>query len=284
MSLIQDGGQYITIQDGETAAITKDLVITEYNADQLLEGSLQILITRDGESVEADYTTNPATIDDATSIGESGWYQYVYTIKASNFSEDGVYKIALSSAYATSDSEENDSTSVPENSMDGSGAQVMDTMTFTVDTTAPEIRNIVNLEKEIINAQSVDVKYTIVDVGGLKSVEVLVNGEVVDNVTQFNDGGFNYNGQFTIQESNSAQTVQLKVTDLAGNVTDTAAEDFNANELFVFHDTVTVSTNVFVRWYANRPLFWGSICGVVVVVGAICGVVATKRKKKVESK
>ena len=284
MSLIQDGGQYITIQDGETAAITKDLVITEYNADQLLEGSLQILITRDGESVEADYTTNPATIDDATSIGESGWYQYVYTIKASNFSEDGVYKIALSSAYATSDSEENDSTSVPENSMDGSGAQVMDTMTFTVDTTAPEIRNIVNLEKEIINAQSVDVKYTIVDVGGLKSVEVLVNGEVVDNVTQFNDGGFNYNGQFTIQESNSAQTVQLKVTDMAGNVTDTAAEDFNANELFVFHDTVTVSTNVFVRWYANRPLFWGSICGVVVVVGAICGVVATKRKKKVESK
>lgn len=284
MSLIQDGGQYITIQDGETAAITKDLVITEYNADQLLEGSLQILITRDGESVEADYTTNPATIDDATSIGESGWYQYVYTIKASNFSEDGVYKIALSSAYATSDSEENDSTSVPENSMDGSGAQVMDTMTFTVDTTAPEIRNIVNLEKEIINAQAVDVKYTIVDVGGLKSVEVLVNGEVVDNVTQFNDGGFNYNGQFTIQESNSAQTVQLKVTDLAGNVTDTAAEDFNANELFVFHDTVTVSTNVFVRWYANKPLFWGSICGVVVVVGAICGVVATKRKKKVESK
>lgn len=284
MSLIQDGGQYITIQDGETAAITKDLVITEYNADQLLEGSLQILITRDGESVEADYTTNPATIDDATSIGESGWYQYVYTIKASNFSEDGVYKIALSSAYATSDSGENDSTSVPENSMDGSGAQVMDTMTFTVDTTAPEIRNIVNLEKEIINAQSVDVKYTIVDVGGLKSVEVVVNGKVVDNVTQFNDGGFNYNGQFTIQESNSAQTVQLKVTDLAGNVTDTAAEDFNANELFVFHDTVTVSTNVFVRWYANKPLFWGSICGVVVVVGAICGVVATKRKKKVESK
>ena len=168
--------------------------------------------------------------------------------------------------------------------MDGSGAQVLDTMTFTVDTTSPEIRNIVNLEKEIINAQSVDVKYNIVDVGGLKSVEVLVNGEVVDNITQFNDGGFNYNGQFTIQESNSTQTVQLKVTDLAGNVTDTAADDFNANELFVFHDTVTVSTNVFVRWYANKPLFWGSICGVVVVVGAVCGVVAAKGKKKVESK
>lgn len=284
MSLIQDGGQYLTIQEGETAAITEDLVITEYNADRLLEGSLQILITRDGESVEADYTTSPATIDESASIGESGWYQYVYTIKASNFSEDGVYKIALSSAYSTSDSEKNDSTSVPENSMDGNGAQVLDTMIFTVDTTAPEIRNIVNLEKEIINAQSVDVKYNIVDVGGLKSVEVLVNGEVVDNITQFNDGGFNYNGQFTIQESNSTQTVQLKVTDLAGNVTDTAADDFNANELFVFHDTVTVSTNVFVRWYANKPLFWGSICGVVVVVGAVCGVVAAKGKKKVESK
>lgn len=284
MSLIQDGGQYLTIQDGETAAITEDLVITEYNANQLLEGSLQILITRDGESVEADYTTSPAAIDESAGVDEHGWYQYVYTIKASNFSEDGVYKIALSSAYSTSDSEKNGSTSVPENSMDGNGAQVLDTMTFTVDTTAPEIRNIVNLEKEIINAQSVNVKYNIVDVGGLKSVEVLVNGEVMDNVTQFNDGGFNYNGQFTIQESNNAQTVQLKVTDLAGNVTDTAADDFNANELFVFHDTVTVSTNVFVRWYANKPLFWGSICGVVVVIGAVCGIVAAKGKKKVESK
>lgn len=284
MSLIRNGGQYLTIQEGETAAITEDLVITEYNANQLLEGSLQILITRDGESVEADYTTSPAAIDESASVDEDGWYQYVYTIKASNFSEDGVYKIALSSAYSTSDSEKNGSTSVPENSMDGNGAQVLDTMTFTVDTTAPEIRNIVNLEKEIINAQSVNVKYNIVDVGGLKSVEVLVNGEVVDNVTQFDDGEFNYNGQFTIQESNSAQTVQLKVTDLAGNVTDTAADDFNANELFIFHDTVTVSTNVFVRWYANKPLFWGSICGVVVVIGAVCGIVAAKGKKKVESK
>lgn len=284
MSLIQDGGQYITIQDGESTAITKNLVITEYNADQLLEGSLQILITRDGQTIEAEYTTDSTTVDGGTSVGESGWYEYIYTINASNFKEDGVYKISLSSAYATSDSEHNDSTSVPENSIDESGAQVMDTMSFTVDTTAPEIRNIVNLEKQIINAQTVNVKYTIVDVGGLKSIEVVLNGDVVDAIDEFDDGGFNYNGQFTIHESSNAQTVQLKVTDLAGNVTDTAAEDFNANGLFEFYDTITVSTNFFVRWYANKTLFWGSICGVIVVVGAICGIVATKHRKKAVSK
>ncbi len=282
VSLIKDGGQYITISGGEKAAITDDLVITEYNADQLLEGSLKILITRDGEAVEAVYATNPENINNQVGVGDSGWYQYVYTISASNFAEDGVYRITLSSQYGASDSETNDSTSVPDNSIDAEGNKILDTMNFTVDTKAPEIRNIVNLEEAIINAQTVDVKYTIVDVGGLKSIEVILNGETIDTITEFGDSAFNYSGQFTINESSSAQTVQLKVTDLAGNVTDTASDDFSTGDLYVFNDEVTVSTNFFVRWYANTGLFWGSIGGVIVLAGAVLFLVAYKRKKKEE--
>ncbi len=282
VSLIKDGGQYITISGGEKAAITDDLVITEYNADQLLEGSLKILITRDGEAVEAVYATNPENINNQVGVGDSGWYQYVYTISASNFAEDGVYRITLSSQYGASDSETNDSTSVPDNSIDAEGNKILDTMNFTVDTKAPEIRNIVNLEEAIINAQTVDVKYTIVDVGGLKSIEVILNGETIDTITEFGDSAFNYSGQFTINESSSAQTVQLKVTDLAGNVTDTASDDFSTGDLYVFNDEVTVSTNFFVRWYANTGLFWGSIGGVIVLAGAAFALVAYKRKKKEE--
>lgn len=280
MGLIKDGGQYVTIQDGENTAITEDLVITEYNANPLLDGSQSLLITRDGESVDAAYAIQSTNTDEAASTDQGGWYQYVYVIDPSNFEEDGVYKIALSSGYATTDSEENISTSVPENSMDSSGAQVTDTMTFTVDTTAPEIRNIVNLEQEIINASAVDVKYTVVDVGGLKSVEVLVDDQTVDSVTQFDGDGFQYNGQFTIYESSKTQNVRLKVTDLAGNVTDTAAEDFNANELFEFHDKVTVSTNFFVRWYANKLAFWSTIGGAVLIVGVLVFVLVAVRRKR----
>lgn len=271
--------QYIKIDGNNSEAITQDLVITEYNANQILTDSLNILITRDGEAIDTQYTSNP-TVDGNAGIGESGWYQYAYTIAKENFAEDGVYKITLTSAYAADDSDRNESTSVPENSIDAAGNQILHTMDFTVDTTKPEIRNIVNLDKPIVNAQTLDVDYTIVDVGGLKSIEVIVNGSTIDTITEFGDNAFNYLGSFKLNESSDAQTVQMKVTDIAGNVTDTASDDFNTNDLYVFNDTITVSTNFFVRWYANKPLFWGSIGGVVVLAGFIWFLVAFKRRKK----
>lgn len=291
VTLIKDGGQYIT-------SVEDDLVITEYNADRILEGSLKILITRDGETVDVDFASNPENINDQVGIGESGWYQYVYTIKASNFEQDGVYKISLTSAYAADDSENNESTSVPENSIDEAGNEILDTMNFTVDSVAPEIRNIVNLDKAIADVDKIvdgklNVKYTIVDVGGLKTIEIIVNGETIQTLTEEDiaDNLYNFTGSFDLEEQDgtTAHKVQIKVTDLAGNVTDTNSEDFlkahsddNENSTYVFFNEVTVSRNFFVRWYANTGLFWGSIAGVVVLAGAIWFLIAFKRKKKEE--
>lgn len=276
-SLIKDGGQYIA-KNGD-AAITDDLVITEYNADRIVKGSLKIVITRDGETIDTKFTASPEASNN-TAIGSSGWYQYVYTISKENFTEDGVYNITITSEDATG----NTSTSVPDNSVAANGEKILDVMTFTVDTTAPEIRNIVGLDKKIVNAQEQDVKYTIVDVGGLQQIEVIVNGQTADTITDFGDDLNSYAGTFTLSESNEAQTVQLKVTDLAGNVTDTASDDFNPGERFVFNDVITVSTNFFVRWYANAPLFWGSIGGAVVVTAGIWLLIVAKRKKNAEEK
>lgn len=274
IELIKDGGQYVKEVDS-------DLVITEYNADRLLKDSLKILITRDGETIDAVYTSNPKDIDEDVMVADGAWYKYVYTINASNFAEDGVYKISLSSEYAADDSAKNESASVPENSIDKSGNRVLDTMTFTVDSTAPQIRNVVNLEEAIVNETALDVKYTVVDVGGLKSVEVILNGESVDKVTEFGESVYTYSGEFTINESADAQTVQLKILDLAGNVTDTAREDFSTGDLYIFNDTVTVSTNMFVRWYADKPVFWGTIGGMVFLSGAagFIGVFVGKRRR-----
>lgn len=293
VALIRDGGQYIQ-------SVDKDLVITEYNANRLLEGSLKILITRDGEAIDVDYSSNPANINSQVSIGDSGWYQYVYTIKASNFDKDGVYKISLTSAYSADDSKNNESTSVPENSIDGLGNDILDAMNFTVDATAPEIRNIVNLDESIADVDKIidgklNVKYTVVDIGGLKSIEILLNGTAIQTLTteDFTDDAFSYSGSFDIseQDSTTAQKVQFIVTDLAGNVTDTDSEEFlkahsedNEDSTYIFFNEITVSRNFLVRWYANKPLFWGSIIGVIVLTGAIWFFIVAKKKKKEENK
>ena len=299
MGLIKDGGQYIKKEDGNDSAITDDLIITEYNADKIVKDSLNILITRDGEPVAAQYTTNPNKIDNNATVGDSGWFEYVYTISKENFAQDGVYKISLSSK----DDTKNDSISVPDNSVYDRESDnptdkkksnpdkpttytfknVKDSMQFTVDTTAPDISNIANLDQQIIDAQEVDVKYSLVDIGGLSSVEVYVDGETVDSITDFSKNRNDYSGEFTINEKNEAQTVRIKVTDLAGNVTDTKSEEFSSGDKYVFFDTVTVSTNFFVRWFANKPLFFGSIAGAVVVLGGAGAIIGLRIRKKKKS-
>lgn len=260
MELIANGGAY-------RQSIGTDLVITEYNADKLLGGSLKIEITCDGRPLEnVVYSVTPE-INDSVEVGESGWYQYKYTISKDNFTSDGVYKISVSSEDATGNTPEN-------SNYEDLG------ITFRVDSANAEITSIVGLEERIINAQSVTVKYTIFDTIGLKSIKVFVDGKVVDEITDFSQDMNNYNGSFVINEADRAQSVQIVVEDMSGNITDTSAENFIS--AYEFNDSVTVSTNFFVRWYANPWLFWGSIAGAVALAGIIIFLIIAKRKKKEE--
>lgn len=271
---VYDFGEYLTklVANGGSfeQKITEDIVLTEYNPDRLVADSLVIEITKDGKPVEnVKYDVTPV-INDQVAIGESGWFQYAYTINKENFAADGVYKIAISSKDATGNTPENS------NFEDKN-------ILFRVDSTTPEITSITGLEEDIINAQEVTVKYTIFDAIGLKSVTVFVDGKKVgDAITDFNGDANNYSGEFVLTESSSAQKVRILVEDLAGNITDTDAEDFES--AYEFNNSVTVSTNIFVRWYANKGLFWGSISGVVVLSGGISTLVTYRRRKKLLKK
>ncbi len=261
VDLIADGGKYVQ-------AVDEDLIISEYNPDKLVEKSLNIEISADGKPVE-DRLEDKVTpeINDKVTTGNSGWYQYDYTIDKGNFAKDGVYKMVVSSKDKTGNSPEN--TNYEDK-----------TILFRVDSTPPEISSISGLEDKIINATDVDVNYTVYDAIGLKSLKVYHDGEEVENITDFSEDANNYSGTISLKESSSEQKVRIVVEDLAGNITDTASKDFNS--AYDFNESVTVSTNFFVRWFANKPLFYGSIGGFIVLIGAIVGFIALAKRRKEE--
>lgn len=273
-SIIKNGGKYIGLSDGGRA-ITDDLVITLYNPNKIQDEASPILITRDGEVIQAKYSTTPEVIDSEVAVGASGWYEYTYKIVKENFDEDGVYKISVMST----DEAGNTSTSSYENTTTANGAMVVDEISFTVDTTAPMIRNIANLEKKVINAESVPVEYTIMDDGGIKSVEIYY-GNQHQVITEFDDNN-KFIGEFVLNEAKGKQKIRLIATDLAGNVSDTESKEFKSQNRFAFNDTVTVSTNAVVRLIANKSLFFGIIgaMAVLVVIG-LCMIIFLSRRRE----
>lgn len=276
LALIEDGGAYVQ-------AVDQDIEITEYNADKLVKNSLDIEVTKDGRPLEnIDYSVSQE-MNDKVKVGESGWYQYNYKIAADNFKEDGVYKMTVSSKDKTGNTPEN----TPENTnYDGNA------ILFRVDSTEPEITSVKGLENAVINGAEAPVEYTVYDTIGLKSVEVQVDGKTIgEKVEDFRqqDGSLddakqsdkedrnNYSGKFTLAESTKPHEIRLVVYDMAGNCTDTSAQDFRS--VYDFHRFVTVSTNFFVRWYADQSRFWGSLGVAAVIVAAVLTTILWRRKK-----
>lgn len=266
--LIKGGGRFVR-------SVDEDLVITEYNADRLTEGLTQILITRDGEMTRADYDTKERTVG----ISDASYSEYIYTLKAANFKEDGVYKISVNSSYATSDAGEVNSAAMPDNSFDDEGRRIADVLSFTVDSKKPKIAYIDGLERGIVNAGKLDVSYTISDEGGLSKIEILLNGETAEEITDFGNDLYRYSGKFKLLEAAAAQTVRIRATDRAGNVIDTADRDFNPEGQYVFNEKVTLSTNFFTRFWANKPLVAAS-AAVAAAVGIFVVLFIRKVKKK----
>ena len=97
-------------------------------------------------------------------------------------------------------------------------------------------------------------------------MEIAVNGEMIDRITDFGTNHYNYTGVFTLREAEGTQSIRITAADLAGNVTDTADENFLAEGAYIFNDRVTVSTNPVIRWRAGGALFWGGLAAMALLL------------------
>lgn len=249
----------ITAMGGHFQSITKDFTITEINPSRLVSGSATVQITRDGTPIaEPAYTITPR-VNGTEKPGESGWYEYIYSISRDNFTEDGVYTIVVSAKDTAGN--------LPENTAEEMAIQ------FAVDNSAPELTSVIGLEDSIVNANSLDVNFLAMDNTGLASIAVYINGNPVERWTV---DGYRYEGSFQIP-AGMDQHVRIVITDNACNVMDTDAEDFAPG--YAWQD-VTVSTNFLLRFYANKPLFWGSVSVIIMLACYFCFIRIRKKEEE----
>ena len=226
-------------------SFTEDVILTEYNASPLMENSLCVEITRNGKPLDNSIYS--------VAKEKKGWYEYQYTIGKDNFTEEGFYKTSIFS--------EDEAGHNSENSI-AKGKEI----SFVIDHTAPEITSITGLEHKIIDAQSVEVTYTVFDTVGLKSVKIYLDGKQYgDTISDFGENPNDYTGVFQVKESEKFQTIQLVAEDMAGNITDTNAEDFKSE--YDFQKSVFISSQLYMKNMIKRGIwvFCILVCSMLVL-------------------
>ena len=222
--------------------VKEDICVCELNPDHTVNE--KVIITRDGRSYD-NVKWNVLKQDGS----KSAWNRNDYVISKENFKEDGLYRISLFS----SDSAGNRNENLQQNNK---------AISFTVDNTAPEIVMIKGLDEKIVNAKEQMVEYSAFDAAGIESVRVNVNNREVYLEEEIEKTDFE--GRFLVSENFERQSISIEVTDMAGNT-------------YEYKDSITVSTNAFARWLADKK---SMILTIFIIFTIISGAVLFKKYKK----
>ncbi len=246
-------GSVYTIDDSTKEILGKyineerNVIVKETNVDELVDSSINVKVIKNG-------SPSDLAKDSGYTLGHEGgngeWSVYTYTVKASQFKNDGSYGVSIFS----NDKADNENDTAEEKN----NAEIA----FGIDKTAPIIVPVDIKSDETYSDEVKNVKIEISDNLVLDTAEVMLNGKKIDCEIQ----GDTFD--LKVPESTKRQNISITATDSAGNKAQMKISNF------------LVSSNAFVRWYNNTPLFIGTIIGAVVLIAAIVMLFVFFRKKK----
>lgn len=240
--------------NGSFVRTPEDVEINETNVDEL--SNIKVTMFKDG---------TPKVLKEGTDYrislegGNGSWYYYTYTVFAKNFSEDGLYSLTVESDDAAGNSAKSD--------QDTKNVE----LNFGVDATLP-IVNVENLESNKTYAvDNITVNMNVKDNLKLTKVVAELDGKTVKSWTgaeldeAIRNGG---NLSFDIAgDSTAAHDLVIYAVDAAGNGQKMSETELPANAEHI--DNFYVTTNLWVRFYTNKPLFFGTVGGSVLLIGLL---------------
>ena len=269
---INRNGSVYTLDGNTTELVEKgyvnaeeDVTIVETNVNIL--NKLRITLSKDNATNDIVNISDTAEVTLQEGDGyridreevHGGWSQYTYIIDKKNFSEDGIYRVTVYSVDKAGN--------ISENTMETKLEEVV----FAVDKTKPKYI-VSDLEDgKTYAANEKQVSFEADDNLLLCEVKVYVNEVEYASWNQAEiEEKYNNNEAFTftINESNSEQTVKIVCTDAAGNVND--------NPIAA---RVYVTTNQWIRFINNRWAVTISILLLLLLL-IVAAYVATKNSKK----
>lgn len=231
------------------------LYISAYNVSPLIEDSTKLQISCDGASLSNQ--NSKAVVTGGAQAGNSGWYEYRFDISGRDLTGDGRYEITLSDKDEAGNTKTN----------------AENPIWFYIDATKPSLDSVIGLENSIVNADSQTVSFMASDAIALSSIQVYIDNEQIQQATDFETTA--YESEFQVG-TGLRHKIRFVITDKAGNVLDTDEDSFEPS--YTFNKVMTVSTNFFVRWFANTPLFVGSMAVGAGGIGTVAFVFIRKRR------
>ena len=218
------------------------LDVTEINVNTLKFNEITYALNGNIQTLQSD--TDYSVAESGT---ETSWKKYDYKIFDSNFTQEGVYDITISSEDEAGNLNSNHTERVKEYSKN---------ISFVLDQTAPSI-TISGVEEDgryDTDTRSISVNYS--ENFAMDSLTI-TNGEKTETYTadqlEATDGMI----EFEVPASNSKQSVTVTAADKAGNAISTESPRF------------LLTSNMLIQFVNNTPLLVGSIVLLLLVLAAV---------------